>query len=80
MWQRICAAPIHRDFPFALSHAALLLFFFLFIYHSCRTLTVFLQIQLLSVTDVKFKETGQQRLVDFIGINTVMRMLSSSIA
>lgn len=26
VWQRICAAPIHRDFPFALSHAALLLF------------------------------------------------------
>lgn len=33
MWQRICATPIHRDFPFALSHAALLLFFF-FIYLS----------------------------------------------
>lgn len=30
VWQRMCAAPIHRHFPFALSHAALL-FFSLFI-------------------------------------------------
>lgn len=72
------AAQIHRHFPFALSHALLLLFFS--IYHRCRTLTVFLQVQLLPVLDVKFKETRQQTLVDFIGINTAIRTHSSSIA
>lgn len=52
---------------------------FFFIYHRCGTLTVFLQIQLLSVLDVKFKEARQQTLVDFIGINAAIRTLRSII-
>lgn len=53
---------------------------FFSIYHRCGTLTVFMQVQLLPVLDVKFKETRQQTLVDFIGINTAIRTSSSSIA